>query len=196
MKQERIYKRYFQGKTAFVLMVCILILAAATVSGTIAYLIEESGSVNNDFTYGVVSCRVTEKFDGRVKENAAIRNTGNTPAYIRARVNVSWKDGQGRVYGEPVSTSAYTMQFNTADWMEKEGFFYCRNWCRRNDSCADPKMCTDAAGRGPGERLQSFGGDPGRCRSEQSVSCSFTGVGGNSRCRWHAAGVLIRRDEP
>ena len=89
MKQERIYKRYFQERKAFVLMVCLLILAAATVSGTIAYLIEESGSVNNDFTYGEVSCRVTEKFDGRVKENAAIRNTGNTPAYIRARVNVS-----------------------------------------------------------------------------------------------------------
>ena len=73
MKQERIYKRYFQERKAFVLMVCLLILAAATVSGTIAYLIEESGSVNNDFTYGEVSCRVTEKFDGRVKENAAIR---------------------------------------------------------------------------------------------------------------------------
>lgn len=126
MKQERIYKKYFQEKKAFVLMICLLILAATTVSGTIAYLIEESGSVNNDFTYGEVSCRVTEDFDGNVKENAAIRNTGNTPAYIRARVNVSWKDGQGRVYGEPVSTSVYTMQFNTADWMEKDGFFYCR----------------------------------------------------------------------
>lgn len=126
MKQERIYKRYFQERKAFVLMVCLLILAATTVSGTIAYLIEESGSVNNDFTYGEVSCRVTEDFDGRVKENAAIRNTGNTSAYIRAGINVSWKDSRGNVYGEPVKTGDYVLQINTADWMEKDGFFYCR----------------------------------------------------------------------
>ena len=75
------------------------------VGGTIAFLSAESGIVTNEFTPGKVTTAVMEDtFDGAVKTNVFVKNTGNVEGYIRADVVVTWQNENGHVYGSaPVS---------------------------------------------------------------------------------------------
>ena len=73
-------------------------------------------AVKNEFAYGKVSCEVLEDFDGTVKSNVRIKNTGNIPAYILARVVVTWKNENGDIYGtKPVLGEDYSLAINSND---------------------------------------------------------------------------------
>lgn len=46
-----------------------------------------------------------------------VKNTGNTDAFIRAQIVVTWKDANGNVSAtKPVEDTDYTMTLNTTDW--------------------------------------------------------------------------------
>lgn len=75
----------------FVSVILILVIAAG---GTVAFITTQTDRKTNTFTPAQVSSEVTENFDGAVKNEVAVKNTGNTDAYIRAAVNITWmKDG-------------------------------------------------------------------------------------------------------
>ena len=83
--------RVRMNRTA-VLFMAIIMLIGAVVGSTVAYLITNTGPVENKFTYASVSCKVEENFNGSTKENVRITNTGSTNAYIRATYVVNWLD--------------------------------------------------------------------------------------------------------
>lgn len=115
---------------ALTLLVCLVVLIAATVGGTLAYLMASTQPVKNEFVSSKVSCAVVEDpFDGTKKTNVQIRNTGNTKAYIRAAVVVTWKNDKGEIYAAtPQEVTDYTITFNSNnDWFEgNDGFWYHR----------------------------------------------------------------------
>lgn len=119
-----------QNRKALTLLVCLVILVAVTVGGTLAYLLASTPTVKNEFTPAKVSCCVEEEpFDGTTKTNVQIRNTGNTKAYIRAAVVVTWKNEKGEIYAAvPQENTDYTITFNSHnDWFEgNDGFWYHR----------------------------------------------------------------------
>ncbi len=103
---------------SFVLVVSVLVLLVGIVGASLAYLSMKTEPVKNEFTYGKVSCEVLEDFDGTVKSNVRIKNTGNIPAYIRARVVVTWKNENGDIYGtKPVLGEDYSFDFNSEKWI-------------------------------------------------------------------------------
>ena len=55
-----------------------------------AFLSTSTGSKVNTFTPSEVTCEVTETFKNNVKSNVAVKNTGDTTAFIRAAINVTW----------------------------------------------------------------------------------------------------------
>ena len=116
------------NKKVLTLLVCLVMLVAVTVGGTLAYLMTSTPAVENEFTPAKVSCSVEEDpFDGTTKTNVQIRNTGNTEAYIRATVVVTWKNDKGEVYAAtPQKDTDYTITFNSNnDWFEgNDGFWY------------------------------------------------------------------------
>lgn len=120
-------KSGFRWKRSGILLAAVIVLLAGAVGGTWAFLVAQSEPVQNNFTYAHVSCKIDEKFDGTTKSDVKIQNTGDIPAYIRARIVVTWKDANGNVSSTvPVKNTDYTIAFNTTDWTQQGGYWYCK----------------------------------------------------------------------
>lgn len=118
-------KSGFRWKRSGILLAAVIVLLAGAVGGTWAFLVAQSEPVQNNFTYAHVSCRIDEKFENGVKSDVKIQNTGDIPAYIRARIVVTWKDASGNVSAVPVKNTDYTIAFNEKDWTQQGGYWYC-----------------------------------------------------------------------
>lgn len=116
--------RRFRWRKEFVLLVSVFAMIAGVVGGTVAYLVADTEPLTNNFDLAEVSCRVEEKFKNQIKENVQIQNTGDIPAYIRAKVVVTWKDEDGNVYGQaPVAETNYTISYSS-DWAPDGDYWY------------------------------------------------------------------------
>ena len=113
------------NKKVILLAVSLVLILSAAIGGTVAYLIDQTGSITNTFTPVKVTPEVTEDFDKKVKNNVQITNTGDIPAYIRVKVVVTWKDAQDNIYGAaPVLGTDYTWTSGSDKWFLKDGFYY------------------------------------------------------------------------
>lgn len=125
MKMRNTNKSGFRWKRSGILLAAVIVLLAGAVGGTWAFLVAQSEPVQNNFTYAHVSCRIDEKFENGVKSDVKIQNTGDIPAYIRARIVVTWKDASGNVSAVPVKDSDYTMTMGTGWTKGTDGYWYC-----------------------------------------------------------------------
>ena len=117
--------RRFRWRKEFVLLVSVFAMIAGVVGGTVAYLVADTDPLTNNFDLAEVSCRVEEDFNKQEKKNVKIQNTGDIPAYIRAKVVVTWKDEDGNVYGQaPIEETDYTIQFNEGVWKREGDYWY------------------------------------------------------------------------
>lgn len=119
-------KSGFRWKRSGILLAAVIVLLAGAVGGTWAFLVAQSESVQNNFTYAHVRCTIDEKFENGVKSDVKIQNTGDIPAYIRARIVVTWKDANGKVSAVPVKNTDYTIAFNETDWTQQGDYWYCK----------------------------------------------------------------------
>lgn len=85
------YKHNRQTKKTTLLILSVLLLTCTAIGATIAYIKSTADPIENTFTPARVSCEVSETFNGKLKKNTAIKNTGNVSAYIRATVAVTWQ---------------------------------------------------------------------------------------------------------
>ena len=134
-------------KKAAVLLAAQILVIVALVGTTVAFLIVKSDEIVNFFTPSHVTCEVKETLSGTTKSNVYIQNTGDTEAYIRAAVIVTWQDANGNVYGQkPVKDVDYTIVFATnTGWIEgTDGFYYYKNKVAPNDN--NDKTITDQTG--------------------------------------------------
>ena len=118
-------------RKSLVLLVSLAVLAFAAVGGVMAYLSAQTESVVNTFTPASVAVEVTEgSFEqgtSTTKTDVAVANTGDTEAYIRAAVVVTWQDADGNVYGKaPVEGEDYTIEYSSdLRWaLGSDGFYY------------------------------------------------------------------------
>lgn len=119
-------KSGFRWKRSGILLAAVIVLLAGAVGGTWAFLVAQSEPVQNNFTYAHVRCTINEKFENGVKSDVKIQNTGDIPAYIRARIVVTWKDANGKVSAVPVKNTDYTIAFNETDWTQQGDYWYCK----------------------------------------------------------------------
>ena len=129
--KRKIYTAERNNKRKSRVLLSSLVIALMFVVGvTTAYLMTNTNSITNTFQPAQVACAVEETFDRTTKENVKIKNTGNTEAYIRAAVIVTWKDGEnGNVYGSaPVAGEDYEININSGDWfMASDGYYYYKS---------------------------------------------------------------------
>lgn len=99
--------RYSSGRyripvRSLILLLTLVLLIGSGIGMTVGFLSTRTEPVQNDFTYGKVSCEVLETFDKEnnryIKRDVRIKNTGNTSAYIRVLLVFTWKDKDGNVY--------------------------------------------------------------------------------------------------
>lgn len=111
------------NRTAVLIMAVLLLLGAA-VGSTVAFLIDKSEPVKNDFEYAKVSCEVTAEFDQYKKEDVQVKNTGTIDAYIRATYVVNWVDAQGNIAASDPEGYSYSLNVNPEGKWTKIGDYY------------------------------------------------------------------------
>lgn len=110
-----------------ILFMAIIMLIGAVIGSTVAFLITNTGPVENKFAYASVSCEVKEDFNGNTKKNVQITNTGSTDAYIRATYVVNWLDAQGNIVASVPDGYSYNLTENPdGKWTKAsgDGYFY------------------------------------------------------------------------
>ena len=117
-------------KKRICLILAAMLLVTAAVGATVAFLVDETPSVENAFYPTFVTCQVQESFDANanVKKNVYVQNTGDVFAYIRVAVVVTWVDAQsGNTYGgAPVAGTDYTVTTGQEGWERgADGYYYC-----------------------------------------------------------------------
>lgn len=111
-------------------LVAVALAAAAMLAlgagAAFAWLTDVPEPVVNVFNPSKVTVTVDEK-TGETKDEVAVRNTGDTDAWIRAELVVSWVDGEGAQVGRaPVEGSDYTLELpEPYQWLRgDDGLYY------------------------------------------------------------------------
>lgn len=116
-----------RNKKAWLLLIAVAAMLLAVVGGTVAYLVTRTSPEVNTFTPSKVACSVVETFKNNVKSNVQVKNTGDTAAYLRAAVIVTWQDASGNVLGTaPVAGQDYSITMPASGkWAQaNDGFWY------------------------------------------------------------------------
>lgn len=114
-------------KKSIILMVSLLLIAIVMTGVTVAFIVDSSDTVVNQFTPTKVTTSVVETLEGNVKKSVCIENTGEADAWIRAAVVVTWQNDNGDVYSTvPVEGTDYNMVYDLENgWVEgADGFYY------------------------------------------------------------------------
>lgn len=112
------------------ILTAALILAAAvsavSAGGTLAYIAQRTGRVENRFgAAGEPGVEVTECFDGTVKTDVAVKNTGSVAGYIRCEVVVSLLNEDGTVAPvQPVPGRDYSITYSGGWIYGVDGYWY------------------------------------------------------------------------
>ena len=129
-------QRRLKHRKRHVLTIALVSVICCIISGlTLAYVFTHTDPLENTFDPSKVSCEVLEgedghTFDGETKTNVKIQNTGETDAYIRAAVVVTWmsedkktvtasvpQEGEGKDYSITYATNS--------GWLKgADGFWY------------------------------------------------------------------------
>lgn len=99
----------------------VLLLAALSIGGTVAWLTSRTGAITNTFSPAHVSCEVTENFDGSVKTQVNVRNTSDIPAFVRVKLVTYRTNDQGQHIGGVSELPAFTPG---TGWVEYGGYYY------------------------------------------------------------------------
>lgn len=130
-------------KTA-TLLVAIVLLIGVAVGSTVAYLIDRTNEIKNEFEYAKTDVTVTEEFNGTEKSNVKVRNDSNIPVYIRATYVVSWVDANGNIVTSVPAGYSYQLTENPDNAWKKVGdYYYYPTPVQPNNSTADSLLtCT------------------------------------------------------
>ena len=125
-RKPRHGRRLGWGRQAL-LLAALALIVMGVVGGTVAYLVTKTDSVTNTFEPGKVSCDIEETFDSPYteKKEVKVKNTGNTDAYIRAAIIVTWKDADGNIAATvPQKNVDYTMSAVNGWYLGNDGYYY------------------------------------------------------------------------
>lgn len=138
--------RPLSSRKALFALVSVLVLVFAAVGVTVAYLQTQTEPLENQFTPAKVSCDVEETFDGNVKSDVSIRNTGDTDAFIRVAIVANWvrtdDNDNSKVTSvhaqKPVAGEDYTLALADdfkENWLQDgNDFYYYKNAVKPNEA--------------------------------------------------------------
>ena len=111
-------------------MICLILIIVVGSYLTIAYL-KNNSSLNNQFVVASVDNSIEEDFDGIVKKDVSIKNTGDIDVYVRVKILPYFEGDEGNIIGyKPKINDDYTIEYSdnfVNDWFEKDGFYYYKN---------------------------------------------------------------------
>lgn len=145
-------KRCFSWGKVTALLASLLLMVCA-ISSTLAFLVDKDEPIVNTFTPSKITTTVEEKFENGVKSEVKIQNTGDTTAWIRAAVVITWQDADGNAYGQaPVQDTDYTITYDLNNGWTKgnDGFYYFKTPVEAGQSTGELiKECKPVANKAP-----------------------------------------------
>lgn len=138
---------YRRRRRTAVLITCIVLLLTLVAGGTLAYVLVQTSSVQNQFQRVYVTSRVNVNDD-----KISVTNTGDVSAYIRAAIVVNWMDANGDVLGTPPKEGTdYTLTLNKTDWEQdmSTGFYYYKASVASNATTSDLVSAIEVKGTVP-----------------------------------------------
>lgn len=124
------HMRGWRTSKQFTAIFSLALLAAVTVGGAIAWLVDRTLEVKNTFDPAQVSCEVAESFDEQIKEDVRVKNTSDIDAYIRVALVASWVDQDSHIAAmTPVQGTDYMLTLDAAfadNWFVHDGYYYCK----------------------------------------------------------------------
>lgn len=113
-------KTHHKSRLTAMAIATVMLLALA-IGGTVAWLSTKDAPITNTFNPSKVACEVTENFNGTVKSNVNVTNTGDTEAYIRVKLVTYRTNDQGQHIGGTAALPSFTLGEN---WVEFGGYYY------------------------------------------------------------------------
>lgn len=113
----------FGHKRRLALALSLVLILAAAVGGTLAYLMDTDSSASG-FTVGKVSCSVSVADDQR---SVTVSNTGNVSSNVRVALVANWvgeKDSSAIHYTQPQISAGDASEWS---YNEADGYYYCNN---------------------------------------------------------------------
>lgn len=148
-------------KNKMLLIVALVImLLAASISGTVAALNSRSSDLKNNFQAGNASIVLHEQKSDTTKSSITVENTGNVSVYVRAALVGYWVGNSGTNEAGQIlpGAAAITGGYNTSAWTKKsDGYYYCNSAVMPGNTTANlanPAFSGDSASAPKGYHLE------------------------------------------
>ena len=113
----------FRGKS-LTLIISLIALCAVAVGGTLAWLFDSSGKLENKFYVPDAEIDITEKFDGSKKTDVGVTNIGETEVYVRVMLVETWRNSGDQVVAKPEG-AVVSYEWGSSDWVKgSDGYYY------------------------------------------------------------------------
>ena len=148
-------KQLIRRRRKIFLAVSSILAFVIGVGGTAAFLITNTSAVENEFTPSRVTCSVEESFSNNEKTDVTIKNTGDTTAFIRAAVIVTWQNEQGKIHAVvPTEGQDYIIEYaeeGDSGWkIGGDGFWYYSSAVTPgNETAVLIESCKPVSGKAP-----------------------------------------------
>ena len=102
--------------------IAIILVVVMTIGGTVAFLMDSTESVVNKFTPASSGITIEEKVKENCKTEIAVKNTGDTGAYIRVSLVANYYDENGNITG---GAAVPDFTLNSEKWfLGNDGYYY------------------------------------------------------------------------
>lgn len=117
-------RRRLRWSKQFAVLACVAVLLTGFVGSSLAWLMAGTKPIKNVFEPGNVPPTIVEEMTGTVKNDVAVKNTGNVDAYIRAKLVFTWQNEAGEVLGVAPTFGDYTITLGNEGWEDGPGGYY------------------------------------------------------------------------
>lgn len=108
-------------KRPLLLILCLVLTATLSVGATLAYYAVSSAPVINTFSAGSAGAEIIETVNGNVKEAITVKNTGESPVFVRVRLVGYWENADGSI----AATAAPDLTFTPGSgWVQNGAYYY------------------------------------------------------------------------
>ena len=111
--------------------IAIILVVVMTIGGTVAFLMDSTESVVNKFTPASSGITIEEEVKENCKTEIAVKNTGDTGAYIRVSLVANYYDENGNITG---GAAVPNFTLNSEKWfLGNDGYYYYKQPVAAND---------------------------------------------------------------
>lgn len=171
-------KRRKHNRKPLLLLASLVLIFALATTGTLAWLVTNTGAVQNTMVPAEVPITIHESFDGTTKSGVTVQNTGNTDAYIRVAIVANAVNSDGNVIAG--AAPSYTNSVDASKWqLLDDGYYYYKGTVAPNGYTAE--LFTTAVDVTDGEinilaeSIQALGGYGGEAPEKYAWGVTYNG---------------------